>query len=224
MNKNRTNNDIKVRFDQLESGGYLVIVSMDRERALNALSKKMVDELLRIFKEVEENPDILVVWLESAFDKAFCVGGDVIKLTQSGRTSELSDLTYASDYLANEYVLDYLITRSTTPVIAWGNGFVMGGGMGLFQGASVRVVTEESRLAMPETRIGFIPDCGASQFLHRVPYGLGLALAMTGALILPSDALWLDLADWLVPKAEKKALVMHKRKRRHKMPTLWLCL
>ena len=78
--------------------------------------------------------------------------------------------------------------------------------MGVFQGADVRCVTEHSNLAMPEVRIGFVPDCGGSWFLNRVPNGLGVCLAMSGATVGAADGCWLNLADWLLPRAEKSAL------------------
>ena len=119
-----------MRYEELETGGYLLVVGLDREKALNALTLEMINRLLEVFEEIEKNPDILVVWLESTSEKSFCSGGDVVKLTDGGKVGGLSDLTYASDYLASEYTLDYLITLCQKPVIAWGNGFILGGGMG----------------------------------------------------------------------------------------------
>ena len=92
---------------------------------------------------------------------------------------------------------------STKPIFAWGDGYIMGGGMGIFQGADVRFVTEHSNLAMPEVRIGFVPDCGGSWFLNRVPNGLGICLAMSGTTVGAEDGCWLNLADWLLPRTEK---------------------
>ena len=186
--------------------GVLGVVVMDRPKALNALDHTMIRELLQVVESVESDAAIKGLWIESSAEKAFCAGGDVRDVTNNGQTGGLTDLTKSSDYLADEYLLDVWLHHCSKPVFAWGDGYIMGGGMGVFQGADVRCVTEHSNLAMPEVRIGFVPDCGGSWFLNRVPNGLGVCLAMSGATVGAADGCWLNLADWLLPRADKSAL------------------
>lgn len=186
--------------------GVLGVAVMDRPKALNALDHAMIRELLQVVETVESDAAIKGLWIESSAEKAFCAGGDVRDVTNNGQTGGLTDLTKSSDYLADEYLLDVWLRYCSKPVFAWGDGYIMGGGMGVFQGADVRCVTEHSNLAMPEVRIGFVPDCGGSWFLNRVPNGLGVCLAMSGATVGAADGCWLNLADWLLPRAEKSAL------------------
>ena len=186
--------------------GVLGVAVMDRPEALNALDHTMIRELLQIVEVVESDATIKGLWIESSAEKAFCAGGDVRDVTNNGQAGGLTELTKSSDYLADEYLLDVWLSYCSKPVVAWGDGYIMGGGMGVFQGADVRCVTEHSNLAMPEVRIGFVPDCGGSWFLNRVPNGLGVCLAMSGASVGAADGCWLNLADWLLPRAEKSAL------------------
>jgi enoyl-CoA hydratase/carnithine racemase len=198
-----------VRFHTIplnKADGVLGVAVMDRPKALNALDHAMIRELLNVVETVESDPNIKALWIESSVEKAFCVGGDVRDVTNNGQAGGLTDLTNSADYLADEYLLDVSLRYCSKPVCAWGDGYIMGGGMGVFQGADIRCVTEYSNLAMPEVRIGFVPDCGGSWFLNRVPNGLGICLAMSGSTVAAADACWLNLADWLLPRAEKPAL------------------
>ena len=198
-----------VRFHTIplnKAEGVLGVAVMDRPKALNALDHAMIRELLYVVETVESDPNIKALWIESSVEKAFCVGGDVRDVTNNGQAGGLTDLTNSADYLADEYLLDVSLRYCSKPVFAWGDGYIMGGGMGVFQGADIRCVTEHSNLAMPEVRIGFVPDCGGSWFLNRVPNGLGICLAMSGSTVAAADGCWLNLADWLLPRAEKPAL------------------
>jgi len=114
---------------------------------------------------------------------------------------------YACDFFAREYRLDYLIHTYPKPILCWGHGIVMGGGIGLMAGASHRVVTEKSRLAMPEIGIGLFPDVGGTWFLNRMPGKLGLFLALTGAMINASDARFTKLADYAIAQADKQQVI-----------------
>eukprot|EP00163_Fabomonas_tropica_P030765 TRINITY_DN7096_c0_g1_i1.p1 TRINITY_DN7096_c0_g1~~TRINITY_DN7096_c0_g1_i1.p1 ORF type:complete len:308 (-),score=31.36 TRINITY_DN7096_c0_g1_i1:324-1157(-) len=110
-------------------------------------------------------------------------------------------------FFTEEYELDYLIHTYPKPIICWGHGIVMGGGMGLMEGASHRVVTEGSKLAMPEITIGLYPDVGAGWFLNRAPGRTGLFLGLTGARINGPDAVFTGLADRLIPHGSKNEVV-----------------
>ena len=168
--------------------GYLGVAILDRPKTLNALDQMMIEELLVVCDEIESDNSIQALWIESSTERAFCVGGDVRDITNHGQKGGLTDLANAEAYLADEYALDIRLRQLDVPVFAWGDGYIMGGGMGIFQSADIRMVTEHSKLAMPEVRIGFIPDCGASWFLNRVTHGLGLCLAMSGATVSSIDA------------------------------------
>ena len=132
-----------------QSEGLLGVAVMDRPKALNALDHTMIRELLTIVETVESDTSIRGLWIESSAEKAFCAGGDVRDVTNNGQAGGLTDLSNSSDYLADEYLLDVGLRYCSKPVFAWGDGYIMGGGMGVFQGADVRFVTEYSSLAMP---------------------------------------------------------------------------
>ena len=199
-----------VRFHSVplhQTDGFLGVATLNRPKVLNALDHTMIRELLEVMVRVDNDVSIKALWIESSTEKAFCAGGDVRDVTNNGQAGGLKDLQNSSDYLADEYLLDVWLRECKKPVFAWGDGYIMGGGMGILQGADVRFVTQHSNLAMPEVRIGFVPDCGASWFLNRVPNGLGICLAMSGATVSSADGHWLNLADWVLPRAEKDALM-----------------
>jgi enoyl-CoA hydratase/carnithine racemase len=174
---------------------------------LNALSLEMVDRLQVQLTRWAAEPDIVVVWLEGEGDKAFCAGGDLQELYQSLRECGSGANPYARQFFSREYRLDYLIHTYPKPLLCWGNGIVMGGGMGLMAGASHRVVTERTRMAMPEIGIGLFPDVGGSWFLNRLPARTGLFLALTGAPLDAADALFAGLADFRLPSGSRAALL-----------------
>ena len=116
---------------------------------------------------------------------------------------KLKDQSYPQNFFEQEYSLDLSIHQLHKPVIVWGDGVVMGGGMGLMQGAKFRIVTERTTIAMPEITIGLYPDVGASYFLHKCPKPFGLFEALTGARLNGTDALKMNFADYFVPSGEK---------------------
>src|SRR5690606_17638595 len=156
------------------------------------------------------DPDVVGVLLDGEGDKAFCAGGDVMDLYRSmvdGDASPDAPNTYARQFFSREYRLDFLIHTYPKPLLCWGNGIVMGGGLGLFAGASHRVVTERTRMAMPEIGIGLFPDVGGSWFLNRMPGRLGRFLALTGAQMDAADARFAGLADFQLPHAARNGVV-----------------
>lgn len=175
------------------SGHLIAIATLDAERSLNALNLAMVDALSEALDAWEADDRIVAVLLRGRGERAFCAGGDVRKLTEFARTGE-GDSAYAGEFFAREYRLDYRIHRYAKPLLVWGTGVVMGGGMGLFSGAKFRVVTETTRMAMPEISIGLFPDVGGSYFLSRLPGRMGLFLGLSACHFKAADALWLGLA------------------------------
>jgi enoyl-CoA hydratase/carnithine racemase len=188
-------------------GARIGIATLDAAKALNALSLPMIEVLDQQLAQWADNPEIVCVLLRGAGAKAFCAGGDVRSLVQACRNHPGEVPPLAAHFFAAEYRLDYRLHTYPKPVLCWGHGHVLGGGMGLLQGASVRIVTPSSRLAMPEISIGLYPDVGASWFLARLPGKLGLFLGMTGAGLNARDALDLGLADRLLGESQQEELI-----------------
>ncbi len=200
--------DPEVLFDTLEArAGRIGVATLNRPDALNSLNLEMIDALYARFQEWRADPDIVLVILRGAGDRAFCAGGDVRRLYETIIESDYGPNPYAVEFFTHEYRLDYLIHTFPRPVLCFGDGIVMGGGMGLMTGASHRVVTERTRMAMPEITIGLYPDVGGTWFLNRMPPGAGLFLGLTGASINAGDALYTGLADAFLESGRWSGLV-----------------
>lgn len=188
-----------VIFEELEAAGgsRIGVARLNAPRAMNALSLEMIHLLKAKLDQWAADDSIGAVWLEGEGDKALCAGGDIVALYRD-MTEPRSDSQSASEgemFFTDEYELDYLIHTYPKPFIVWGNGLVIGGGLGLMVGGSHRVVTENARVAMPEVSIGLYPDVGAGWFLNRMPGRTGLFLGLTGAHMNGADALFTGLAD-----------------------------
>jgi enoyl-CoA hydratase/carnithine racemase len=183
------------------------VATLNAPASLNSLSVAMVRLLTPKLTEWAQDAGIAGVLLDAAGEKAFCAGGDLRQLYQTLLDCGPARNTYAEDFFREEYELDHLIHTFPKPFLCWGHGIVMGGGVGLMAGASHRVVTPGSRIAMPEINIGLYPDVGGSWFLRRTPGRTGLFLALTAAQINAADAIFVGLADVLVPH-DRKALVL----------------
>ncbi len=185
--------DAPVLFETLPAGnGYRIgVATLNAPKSLNSLTTPMVKSLKEQLSTWREDDEIACVLLRGSGDRAFCAGGDVVQM----RDSSLARDERAEEFFEQEYRVDYLIHTFGKPILVWGHGVVMGGGLGLMAGASHRVVTAETRLAMPEVTIGLYPDVGGSWFLNRMPGRTGLFLALTGAQIKAGDTLYLGLAD-----------------------------
>jgi enoyl-CoA hydratase/carnithine racemase len=186
------------------NGKIIAIAELNAPKSLNALSLPMILLLTKQLKIWQSNDDIAVVVLKGAGDKAFCAGGDVVSLYHHFKSESfpISDEKIVSsravDFFQNEYQLDQLIHAYKKPILAWTNGYVMGGGVGLMAGASHRVSTEKTLMAMPEVTIGLYPDVGASWFLNKMPHNIGLFLGLTGSLFNGVDAKLLGLTDYII--------------------------
>jgi enoyl-CoA hydratase/carnithine racemase len=200
-----------VLFEELQTAGRqrIAIATLNAEKSLNALSLDMIGALKPRLTQWAKDEHIACVVLRGAGEKAFCAGGDVRSLHQSilsyrGKVVPNPD---AQAFFGEEYRLDFAIHTYRKPILVWGSGIVMGGGLGLLVGASHRVVTETSRIAMPEISIGLFPDVGGSWFLPRMPHRAGLFLALTGASINGADACYVGLADYFVRSTDYAALL-----------------
>ena len=200
---------MNVTFEERPSPhGYRIgIASLDAEKSLNALSLPMIEALDERLKAWAEDSTIACVMLRGNGTKAFCAGGDVVQLVNQCREQPGEIPALARRFFADEYRLDHRIHTYPKPLICWAHGHVLGGGMGLMQGAGIRIVTPSSRLGMPEINIGLYPDVGGSWFLARLPSRLGLFLGLTAASINARDALDLNLADRCLRDDQQEALL-----------------
>ena len=160
------------------------IVRLNRPKSLHALDESICTALLEVFRDFEHDNDIKAIWLDSTTPKAFCAGGDVRKLRQLVINDEAET---ANKFFKQEYALDLLLHNYAEPVLVWGEGYVMGGGLGLFMAAPFRLVTPYSRLAMPEINIGLYPDVGATRFLADRG-AVGLFTGLTGSIMTAAGA------------------------------------
>lgn len=178
-----------------EVRNHIAFITLNRPDALNALSLDMIIELRSLLEDYAVDPEVYAVLIRGAGDKAFCAGGDIRALYQSA----LDGGSLHREFFLKEYPLDYLLYAYPKHYIVVMDGITMGGGMGIAQGSTLRIVGERTRMAMPEVAIGFFPDVGASYFLSRLPGALGNYLALTGAQIRGADALYSQLADVYLP-------------------------
>jgi enoyl-CoA hydratase/carnithine racemase len=185
------------------------IITLDRPRALNSLSLEMVRALSETLRAWRDDDRVKAVVLGSSSEKALCAGGDIRFFYDAGRATPTGGSALLEDFFTEEYALNHLIHFYPKPYIALMDGVVMGGGMGIAQGGpetGLRIVTERTRMAMPEVNIGLFPDVGGSHFLSRAPGQLGHYLGLTGLTINAADALYVGLADLFVPSSELPAL------------------
>src|SRR3954452_13846225 len=187
-----------ILFDTIRtaSGHTFGRATLNNPAVLNALSLPMIDLLDPQLAAWADDPQIAGVVLDAVGDRAFCAGGDVVAVYRAIRAAGPGQVpSLAEAFFEREYRLDHRIHAFPKPLLCWGHGFVMGGGIGLLAGASHRVATPPTRMAMPEISIGLYPDVGGSWLLPRMPGRSGLFLALTGAPLNAADARLAGLAD-----------------------------
>lgn len=174
-------------------------VRLNRPEALNALDFRMISAIEQALSAWKDARDVDAVLIDGAGDRAFCAGGDI-------RASQDPDSSFTSEeFLRVEYAVNLMIAEYPKPVVAIMHGIVLGGGMGLTAHASHRIVTESSRLGMPEVGIGFIPDVGMTRLLSGLAGEAGTYLALTGGVVGAGDAIEVGLADHFIPGADLAA-------------------
>ena len=178
---------------QISVQGHLGVITLDRASHLNALSLPMIHGITQQLQDWHNDPQVQAILINSNSPKAFCAGGDIRFLYDSYQNGNHN----YQDYFADEYVMLNSLRQYAKPVVVFLDGYVLGGGFGLAQACHIIVSSEKSRFAMPETAIGFFPDVGATHFLSRLD-DIGVYMAVTGEQISSSDALHLDLIDYLV--------------------------
>ncbi len=185
-----------------EVRGGIGFITLNRPKALNALSLGMIRELAAALVPWRDDPAVQAVAIRGVNKEgpfgAFCAGGDIRFFHQA----VLAGNPELEDFFTEEYRLNHLIHHYPKPYIAFMDGIVMGGGMGITQGASLRIVTGRTKMAMPETTIGLFPDVGGGWFLGRCPGHVGEYLALTGDVIGGEQAIAAGLADVLLPEDE----------------------
>jgi enoyl-CoA hydratase/carnithine racemase len=190
--------------------GGVGVITLNRPKALNALNLAMVRELRDALDVWRHDAAVHAVMLQGSARtqpdgtpgaRHFCAGGDIRFMHEAATTADLT----LDDFFTEEYALDHVIHAYPKPVIAWLEGIVMGGGMGLAQGATLRVATAGIKMAMPETRIGLFPDVAGGHFLSRLPGATGEYLGVVGQAFGAGDALHWGLADLLVPDTARSA-------------------
>lgn len=181
---------------QVEVRNHVAYLTLNRPGALNALTPGMLESMSELFIQWAADPAINAVTSMGAGEKAYCAGGDVRGLYASltATNGKVHDEFFRVEYALN-YQMHRFLKNSGKPYIAMIDGIVMGGGMGVAQGATLRIVGERTRMAMPETAIGLFPDVGGSYFLSRCPGAIGLFLGLTGVTIRAADAIHASLAD-----------------------------
>jgi enoyl-CoA hydratase len=187
----------------IERSGSSGIIRLNRPKALNSLTLPMVDAIGEALRAFAIDPAIASVVVTGEGERGFCAGGDIRALHSSGREGSGD----ASDFWRAEFRLDHAIAHYSKPYVALMDGITMGGGVGLSAHGSHRVVTERTRLAMPETGIGYFPDVGATWLLPRTRGELGTWMGLTGLDINAADAIYAGLADHCVASSDLPGLI-----------------
>jgi enoyl-CoA hydratase len=179
-----------------EVHGRVGLITLNRPKALNALNLEMVRGLTQILRAWGNDPAVAAVAIRGTTKLgnfgSFCAGGDIRFFHQAALAGDPA----LEDFFTEEYALNHLIHNYPKPYIPFMDGIVMGGGMGISQGTRYRLVTERTKMAMPETHIGLFPDVGGGYFLSRCPGSTGEWLALTGAALNAAGAIELGLADY----------------------------
>ncbi len=189
----------EIIFEQKNSVG---VITLNRPKALNALTHEMCIALDQQLVRWADDDSIALVLIKGAGEKAFCAGGDIVKLYKEGTTGG----DYPFQFYRDEYVCDARVKHFSKPYIALVDGIVMGGGVGVSVHGSHRIATERTLFAMPETGIGLFPDVGGSYFLPRCPGKVGFYLGLTGARLKAADCLYAGIATHYVPSEKLQAL------------------
>ncbi|WP_448043085.1 enoyl-CoA hydratase/isomerase family protein [Bradyrhizobium liaoningense] len=174
------------------------VIRLNRPKAINAMTLEMSIGIDAALDRFETDPEVAVIILEGAGDRGLCAGGDIRGLWESSR--EGGDL--GARFWRQEYVMNARIAKYPKPYVAFMDGLVMGGGVGLSGHASHRVVTDRTKLAMPEVGLGFFPDVGGTWLLSRSPGEIGTYFGLTGQTMNGPDAIHAKFADAVVPAAK----------------------
>ena len=190
----------EVLFERRGRVGHIIL---NRPAAMNALTIWMVNDIRGQLDQWEADDGVETVLISGAGERGLCAGGDIVALYREVRSGG----TGAADFWADEYTLNARIANFPKPYVALMDGVVLGGGVGISAHGSVRVVTERTKIGMPEVTIGFVPDVGGTWLLANAPGELGTHAGLTGGAFTGADAIALGLADYFVPSDRLEALV-----------------
>lgn len=179
-----------------EKKNQIGLITLNAPKKLNSLDTEMIIAMTENLKAWEEDPAICAVIMKTSSERAFCAGGDVKSLYFYIK----EDKEKACEFFKHEYHLDHYIHQFKKPIVCLTEGVTMGGGIGIMNGCSHRIVCETNLMAMPEITIGLFPDVGASHFLNTTPDNIGLFLGLTGAKFNGADALYLKMAEAFINK------------------------
>ena len=197
-----------VLFEELPAAsGRVGRVTLNVEATLNSLTLDMVDLLQAQLDTWSQDDELSAVFIDAVGEKAFCAGGDVQALYHSAVAQPGGPCEYAESFFTREYRMNHALHTYSKPLVCWGHGIVMGGGLGVMAGCSHRVVTEKTRIAMPEVTIALFPDVGGSWFLNHMPGKSGEFLALTGASINAADAIFTGLADRFIASEHRGSVI-----------------
>ncbi|XP_074728805.1 3-hydroxyisobutyryl-CoA hydrolase, mitochondrial isoform X1 [Strix uralensis] len=186
----------------LEKRGGAGIITLNRPKALNALSFPMIQQIYPQIKTWEQDPETFLIIIKGTGGKAFCAGGDIIAISDAGKVGD----RLTQDFFREEYILNNAIGTCKKPYVALIDGITMGGGVGLSVHGHFRVATERTLFAMPETAIGLFPDVGGGYFLPRLSGKIGYFLALTGFRLKGRDVLKAGVATHFVESEKLPAL------------------
>src|SRR6201987_6425928 len=173
------------------------IIRLNRPKAINAVTLEMLRDIDQALDRFEADPEIAVIVLEGAGERGLCAGGDIRTLYESSKVGgDLGKILWRE-----EYILNARIAKFPKPYVSFMDGIVMGGGVGLSAHSSHRVVTDKTRLAMPEVGLGFFPDVGGTSLLSHAPGEIGTFFGLTGQTMNGPDAIHAKFADAVVPSA-----------------------
>ena len=182
--------------------GAVGVIRLNRPKAINAVTLEMFRDIDRALDAFEADPAVAVILLEGAGERGLCAGGDIRALYESSKVKgDLGNILWRE-----EYILNARIAKFPKPYVALMDGIVMGGGVGLSAHSSHRVVTERTKLAMPEVGLGFFPDVGGTWLLSRAPGEIGTYFGLTGQTMNGPDAVYAGFADAVVPSGKLAAL------------------
>jgi len=187
----------------LDRIGSAAVIRLNRPKALNSLNLAMVRAMKAAMERFAEDPEVSCVVLKGEGERGLCAGGDIRVIHEAGKAGDPE----VTRFWREEFPLNYMISHYEKPYVALMDGIVMGGGVGISSHGRHRIVTERTRLAMPETGIGYVPDVGATWLLPHAPGETGTWMALTGEAIGAADAIHANLADACVPSERLGVLV-----------------
>lgn len=198
---------ILARTLETSDGNHIGHITLNAEATLNSLSLDMIDLIQVALNDWRESPDVIAIFFDAAGEKAFSAGGDIQNLYHDMKATSEGPRSYCEAFFEREYRLDFDLRQYPKPTIAWGHGIVMGGGLGIFSACQHRIVTEKTRMAMPEITIGLFPDAGATHTFKQMDPVWAHFLALTGAQINANDALLVGMADALIEQDRKNDFI-----------------